>query len=215
MSSPTSDSPDVVSESHEVESAAVSSSGADLQSMAKTLVASRIGHLKDKVAEEVKDLKERHQRIRLMHRMLRAINDTKQENGGIDFSKSPELQEMRKQAKELSEQADKLLAEADKLEKEGKVQEAKELRDEASELKDVAKAMGADASKNTYTKEEKEKLVENLRMTSEDIQTLNQLQTQTVSRLNNELHESLLIGRDIIKKVHEILSLMSRGIRGG
>lgn len=186
----------------------------ELQTMAKALVTQRLTNLKNRGLTEVQQLKDRQQRIRLMHSMLRAINESSDENG-VDFKKNAEFEKLREKAKELMQAGNALVAEADRLEKEGRKAEAKALREEGSEMQEVAQVLGAESSKEIYSKDEKDKLVENLRMTCEDLNTVNQLQTQTVSRLNNELHESLLIGRDIMKRVHEILSAMARGIRGG
>ena len=186
----------------------------DLQTMAKALVAQRLSDLKNRGVVEVQLLKERQERIRLMHSMLRAINESSDDNG-VDFKKNPEFAKIRGQAKELMDAGNTLIAQADELEKQGKKAEAKAMREEGSEMLEVARVLGADSTKEVFNKDAKDKLVENLRMTCEDLNTVNQLQTQTVSRLNNELHESLLIGRDIMKRVHEILSAMARGIRGG
>lgn len=191
----------------------------ELQLMTKGLVTQRLTHLKERITNEIEDLKERQKRIYLMHGMQRAINkpndEATDEEGGLNLTKSPEIQEYRQKAKELLLQADHLELEAQDLEKQGKKGEAKAKRDAALECRDVARAMGAEWNKEILTKEEKDRLLENLRMTCDDVNTFIQLQTQTTNRLHNELHESLLLGRDIMKRIHEVLSLMAKGIRGG
>jgi hypothetical protein len=80
-----------------------------------------------------------------------------------------------------------------------------------------AKEFGVDLdeTKHNYSKEEKDRLIENIRMTIEDLNVQNELQVQTISRLTNERYESFQMARSIMKPIHEdkINKLRSAGGR--
>lgn len=82
-----------------------------------------------------------------------------------------------------------------------KVQRAKEL---GVDVKDGAK----------FNKDERDRLVENIRMTVEDKNVQNDMQLQTISRLTNERYESYQMARSILKPLHEAKSSLARGLRG-
>lgn len=60
-----------------------------------------------------------------------------------------------------------------------------------------------DGTKLTYTPEERDRLLENIRMTVEDYNMLNELQLQTVSRMTTERYESYQMARSILKPHHD------------
>lgn len=72
-----------------------------------------------------------------------------------------------------------------------KIKEAKEL---GVELKD---------DKFKYTKEERDRLIENIRMSVEDFNVQNDMQIQSISRFTNERYESYQLTRNILKPLHE------------
>lgn len=68
--------------------------------------------------------------------------------------------------------------------------------------------------KMKYTKEELNDLVENIRMTVEDLNVKNDMQLQTLTRLTNETYESYQLARSIMKPLHDDLINKARGASG-
>lgn len=68
-----------------------------------------------------------------------------------------------------------------------------------------AKELGVEIKdgKYKYTKEERDRLVENLRIAADDQNVENDLQLQTISRLTNERYESYQMARSILKPLHD------------
>ena len=87
---------------------------------------------------------------------------------------------------------------------------------ELQELLVKAKEIGVelDEKKFKYDKEERERLIENIRMTADDLNTLNEMQLQTISRLTTERYESYQLARTIMKPVHEDMQNKARAIAG-
>lgn len=54
-----------------------------------------------------------------------------------------------------------------------------------------------------YNKQERDRLIENIRLTVDDYNVLNDMQLQTVSRLMTERYESYQLARSIMKPLHE------------
>lgn len=79
-----------------------------------------------------------------------------------------------------------------------------------------AKEMGIDVDLNkvSYTKEERDRLVENIRMSCEDLNTQNEMQLQTISRLTNERYEVYQMARAILKPLHEDKINKARAVGG-
>jgi len=65
------------------------------------------------------------------------------------------------------------------------------------------KGVEVDPNKMKYTKEERERLMENVRMTIDDLNVQNDMQLQTISRLTNDRYESYQMARSILKPLHE------------
>ncbi|MBA3816249.1 MAG: hypothetical protein H0X29_06965 [Parachlamydiaceae bacterium] len=87
------------------------------------------------------------------------------------------------------------------------------------ELKDLfakAKEYGVEIKegKFKYNKAERERLIENIRITSEDLNVLNDMQLQTITRLTNERYESYQLARSIMKPLHDSKINTSRAIHG-
>ncbi len=80
-----------------------------------------------------------------------------------------------------------------------------------------AKKLGIEVKedKTSFSREEKERLIENIRMTVDDLNVQNDMQLQTISRLTNERYESYQMARSILKPLHEAKNTIARGIRGG
>lgn len=77
-------------------------------------------------------------------------------------------------------------------------------------LNDVRNKLGIDIQdgkvkdgRMTYTRDQRERLIENIRMSIEDHNTKNDMQMQTVTRLINERYESYQMARAILKPIHD------------
>ncbi len=69
-------------------------------------------------------------------------------------------------------------------------------------------------NKMTYTKDQRERLIDNIRMTIDDHNTRNDMQMQTVTRLINERYESYQMARAILKPIHDDKMSKARAIAG-
>lgn len=90
--------------------------------------------------------------------------------------------------------------------------EKADLQDLLKQARD--KGVDLDDTKFTYTKEERDRLVENIRMSVEDYNVQNEMQLQTLNRLTNERYESYQMARSIMKPLHEAKLQHTKGIRG-
>lgn len=64
-----------------------------------------------------------------------------------------------------------------------------------------------------FNKQEREALIENVKVTADDFNVLNDMQIQAVSRLTNERNESFSIARMIFKTLHETSMSVIRQIK--
>ena len=71
-----------------------------------------------------------------------------------------------------------------------------------------------DENKTSYNKEERERLVESIRMTVEDLNVQNDMQLQTITRLTNERYETYQMARAIMKPLHDDKQQKARAIAG-
>lgn len=87
---------------------------------------------------------------------------------------------------------------------------------EIKEMLQQAKDLGLEvpAIKDKYTKDERTRLVENLRTTCDDLNIQNDMQVQTISRITNERHEAFQMMRGILKPAHEDKINKARAIAG-
>jgi hypothetical protein len=77
---------------------------------------------------------------------------------------------------------------------------------EVMDMLKKAKEMGVELSETqkVYNNDERERLVENLRMTVEDLNVQNDMQLQMISRLNNERYECYQMAKSILKPLHDV-----------
>jgi predicted peroxiredoxin len=87
---------------------------------------------------------------------------------------------------------------------------------ELKELLKKAKEYGVEMKddKFKFSKEERERLIENIRITAEDYNVLNDMQLQTITRLTTERYESYQLARSIMKPLHEDKINKARGMGG-
>jgi len=87
---------------------------------------------------------------------------------------------------------------------------------EVTELLAQTKDLGINAgsSEGELSKEERERLIENIRMTVDDLNVQNDMQLQSVTRLTNERYESYQMARAILKPLHDDKVNKARAIAG-
>lgn len=64
-----------------------------------------------------------------------------------------------------------------------------------------------------FNKQERDALIENIKITADDFNVLNDMQIQAVTRLTNERNESFTIARMIFKTLHESMMSTIRQIK--
>lgn len=136
-----------------------------LEAMVLLLTTDYVRELESKMRNEFKELKSRQDKVRFLHKLIKAINKSTDDKGKIDWSDDEELKE----------------------------------------LLDLAREMGVEIPEDQYKFKEAEKnrLLENLRMTVDDLNVENDLQLQTITRLTNERYEAFQMARSIMKPLHE------------
>lgn len=87
---------------------------------------------------------------------------------------------------------------------------------ELQDLLDTARERGVEVAdgKVTFNREERNRLVENIRMSVEDLNVENDMQLQTVTRLTNERHEMYQMARTILKPLHDAKISRARALAG-
>lgn len=87
---------------------------------------------------------------------------------------------------------------------------------ELQKLLKKAKEYGVDLKEDKfkYNKEERERLIENIKLTADDLTVLNDMQLQTITRLTTERYESYQLARNTVKPLHEDKIDKTRAIAG-
>lgn len=86
---------------------------------------------------------------------------------------------------------------------------------ELKEMLKQAKEMGVDIKKDPskFSKDEKERLVDNIRITVDDYNVKNDMQLQTINRYTNERYESYQLARSIIKPLHDAKTKLAQNLK--
>lgn len=86
---------------------------------------------------------------------------------------------------------------------------------EISDLLKQAKELGIEyqEGKTKYSKDERDRFVDNIQMTIDDFNVHNEMQLQTINRLTNERHECYQLARSILKPLHEAKMQTARAIK--
>lgn len=86
--------------------------------------------------------------------------------------------------------------------------------EELKQLLAQAKELGIEVKDGlAFNKEERDRLVENVRISVEDLNVMNDMQLQTINRLTNERYESYQLARAILKPLHDAKMQTARGIK--
>lgn len=115
-------------------------------------------------------------------------------------AKVKRLHEIQRAVNKATDDKGKLDAKGSELQ--GLLQEARDLGVEIKE------------GKSSFSKEERDRLVDNIRMAAEDFNVENDLQIQQISRLTNERYESYQMARGILEPLARAKQSAARGIAG-
>lgn len=87
--------------------------------------------------------------------------------------------------------------------------------EELQTLLGKAREMGVDIpeGKMKFTKDERERLIDNVKMTVEDLNVQNDMQLQNITRLNNERYESYQLARATMKPLHDSKIQSARSLK--
>lgn len=222
----------VVAVTIESVSQATESQDANLDAMICLRTIDTLADVDNSTKTEFMQLKRRQDNIRLLHQLMKAINKATDNKSTVDLTKNPELKACFEQintsvakfiadSEALLRKSEETQNKALTLENEGKKEEAEDLRERAAslkedalELKEVAKILTIDKEKTFFSKDERERILENARTTCGDLNVRNDLQMQTIQRLTNNRHELLHYARTIQKTVQDTLMRISQRIGG-
>lgn len=150
--------------------------GMSLEALILHIHTERLKALKEQIASELKELNERHESVRKLHDVQKAVNQATGDDGTLNLKNNSELADLLSQAKELG--------------------------------------AAVDPTKMKYSKEDRNRLIENLKMTSEDLHVKNDMQMQSVQRLTNERFESFQMAKNTIKPLHDDKHNKARKMEG-
>lgn len=147
-----------------------------LEALILLITTERLAHLRDKTRTELLELKDRQDKVRTLHKLLRTINLDTDEAGALDVTKNPDLRPLLEEVGELG--------------------------------------IDIDLEKATYNREERERLVENVKMAADDYNVENEMQIQSISRWTNERYETYQMARSILKPLQDDKQRKARAISG-
>ena len=86
---------------------------------------------------------------------------------------------------------------------------------EIQDLLKEAKKLGVECKEgqHKFSKEERDRLVENVRLTVDDLNVKNEMQLQSVNRLTNERFECYQMAKSILKPLHEAKMRVLQGFK--
>lgn len=69
--------------------------------------------------------------------------------------------------------------------------------------------------KEIFNREEKNRLVDNIRMTVDDLNTQNETDMQKITKMQNEIDEMYKVQKSVLKTLHDAIMACAKAIRGG
>lgn len=214
----------------------------DLQRYVAQLLARKLGMLDSTAEDYLETLKKRQDRVRFMHDFLRSVNNASKGQGDLkDIDKNGELKEYIEKANEFETAANELDRQSELLENAGNLRieegkkygrpelvalgeknlaDAKKLKQESSELRDMSKTIKILVDekgnpKKSLSKEERARLVENINTVVDDFNTINQMEFHKINQTNQDRQTTIMMAKQLIKQLGDIIQTMGRAIRGG
>lgn len=146
--------------------------------------------LRNQITAEISSLKENQSMLKMFIELMQKIKVCVDKDDGIDWVNNEELKHYRLKGIEFLDEAKKLEQQAKDLEKKD-LNEAHNVQKKAMMLSTMAKAMGAECE-SKFTREQKEKFLQDLHATGEELNASLQLQIQRLHLLLNEKHKSVI-----------------------
>jgi hypothetical protein len=146
----------------------------------------RTKNLNESHEKELKELTKRQAQVRFLANLKRIVTLANQDNGGFNAN---------------IEELQKLIAKANESENE--------------ELKTLLQDAGIVEGKESYTKEEKTNILDSIRLSIEQLNVLNDMQMQVVTRLESETNDTIQMCLAGQKPLNNVISAMARAIKGG
>jgi hypothetical protein len=131
-----------------------------------------------------------------------------QDSTANEFKELKERQDKVRKLHELLQNINRETSEKGELSLKNKT----ELIDGMKQLKDHGISLKDD--KLSYSRDERERLIENIKMTIEDLNVQNDMQLQKITRLTNERYESYQMARSILKPLHDDKHNKARAMSG-
>lgn len=153
------------------------------------ILTSRIAALQEETTKEIKELKERQREVNELHDLIAKINKMTEKDGKVKMD--DELREMLEKAITNPANSEAL----------------NELKIDKDSIKFIKTG-------DKYSTDDRQRLIENIRMHIEDLNTQNDMQLQTVTKLTNERYETYQMARAIMKPLDEDKKQKARAIAG-
>lgn len=172
----------------------------NVEQLTHLLILSKVDKLKTDFAGKGRELKERQDKVRWIHDLMQSLNKrVNKETGELDLTH-----------KKIDEKTGELksghTAEGD--------EELQALLHLRARLKD-AKDKGYEIKvQGKYDKDERERMLENLKMSCDDLNLQNDMQLQDLNQLMNERYEVYQMARAIMKPLHDDKVHKARSISG-
>lgn len=172
-----------------------------LEDLTQLLILSKLDNLKQGFAEKGQELKERQDRVRWLHDIMQKLNKRVDKDTGelnLTHAKIDETTGLLKEG--VGVDGDEELA---------------ALLDLRTKLKEAAQDKGYEVkAQGKYSKDERERLMDNLRMICDDLNLQNDMQIQDLNQLINERYEVYQMARAILKPLHDDKQHKARSIAG-
>ncbi len=153
------------------------------------ILISRLDFLKNETTGELEHLKNRQKEVSELHDLIAKINSLTDKDGKVKVD--PELFALLNKAITNNENSAEL--------NEGKIN--------PENLKILEEG-------KIYKSEDRQRLIENIRMHIDDLNTTNDMQLQTITQLTNERYETYQMARAIFKPMDEDKKNKARAIAG-
>lgn len=140
-------------------------------------------------------------KISIMTELRRYINLSKDKDGKFDAS-NKDFQDLIERSK----------AKYDKLSDE--LTQAGETDETVETFGDLLEEVGITEGKNSYNADETKAVLESIKMTTDQLSPLNEMHMQTVTRIEGEINETYQMIMAAYKPLHNVITMMARGIKG-
>lgn len=160
-----------------------------IDSLVYDILTSRLQQLQKDTTKELEELKERQKEVQKLHDLIAKINALTDKEGEVKVDE--ELFDMLQGAVTSDDNTDAV-----------------------NDLKINADNLNILKEGKSYKPEDRVRLIENIRMHIEDLNTQNDMQLQTVTQLTNERYETYQMARAVTKPLDEDKKQKARAVAG-